>query len=175
MARTIGLLASGVIAGLAASGAKAQDNTAALERSIQIAEQTLAQEPYLAQHCALLRTGDYFFHRGRHRAGKNPVISLAAWEAFLRRKNLPEAELDQRLQDAKRRRGEVQNACSLDHLRAELARLRGPREQGSAEALFGWNTPEGNTVIAGKGTLTGNLVSWQFTGQFPLIGMPRSR
>ncbi len=168
MQKWIGCLAAAIV-GAAATSVSAQD-VATVQRNIQLAEQTLRNEPYLTQHCAQLKTGDYFFHRGRRQAGKEPVIALTAWETALKRAvaagRMSQARADNLLQEAKRRRNEVQNACNLDHWKAELARLQRPKVQSSADALFAWNaTPDAHHVLNGKGTLTGGLSEWRFTGQ----------
>ncbi len=169
MRRWIGLLLSVVIVEAGASRVHAQD-VATLQRNIQLAEETLNKEPYLKQHCALLKTGDYFFHRGRYKAGKEPVIAVAAWETAVRRavaaSRISQDQAERLVQEAKRRRNEVQNACNLDYWKAELARAKQPKAQSSADATFSWNgEPDGNHVLNGRGTLTGGLVSWRLTGQ----------
>jgi hypothetical protein len=170
MKRWIGLLASVAFLGVT-GGARAQD-VANLERNIQRAEQTLSHQPHLAQYCAQLKTGDFFFHRGRHNAGKPPVVSLAAWEMRIKQETaagrMAPDRADNLVQAAKRLRSEQHNACNLDHWKAELARLQRPKVLGSAEAEFAWNREaDGFRVIGGKGMLTGDLSSWRFTGQVP--------
>src|SRR5262249_40752837 len=154
-----------VIAGAGAGSVHAED-AATLERNIQRAEETLRNEPYLTQHCAQLKTGDFFFHRGRHKAGKPPVVSMDAWEKALQRavkaSRIGQDKADQLVQQAKRLRNEQQNACNLDYWKAELARAQRPKPQGSADALFVWNRePDGNRVLNGRGTLTGDLSAWR--------------
>ncbi|HJQ59561.1 MAG TPA: hypothetical protein VJ890_21825 [Vineibacter sp.] len=158
----IGLVTSVVLLVVGAGGVRAQD-IAQIERNIQRAEQMLKSQPELTQYCAQLKTGDFFFHRGRLAAGKHPIVSLAAWEAAARRQAPDRA--DDLVQRAKRLRGEQQNACSLDDWKAELARLRRPKETGSAPASIAWNeSPDGNRPIGGKGTLAGDMSAWRFTG-----------
>jgi hypothetical protein len=164
--RWIGVLTSIVLLGVGASGVRAQD-IANVERNIERAEQTLKNQPHLTQYCAQLKTGDFFFHAGRHRAGKPPVVSVAAWEARIKQEaaagRMAQDRADNLVQAAKRLRNEQHNACNLDHWKAELARLRQPKVSGWTVAEFAWN---GHGVIGGKGTLTEvDSRSWRFTGR----------
>lgn len=165
MVRTLVVL---LVLGSGANTARAQD-IANLQRLIQAGEQTLAAEPYLPQYCAQLVNGDAFLHRGRQRAGKPPVVALARWDAYVNQQvgagQMTRAQGDALIQEARRRRNEVVNACNLENNRALLARARQPAPGASGPAQLIWNQDtDGNRVIHADGTITGNAAGWQFTG-----------
>jgi hypothetical protein len=162
----ISLLTSVAILGGGASSVSAQD-IASLENSVRVAEQTLRDEPYLAAFCPQLKSGDAFFHRGRHRRGRPPVVALADWDVMIQRElnagRLAQARADGLRQEARQRRNTVHTACNLDYWRAELARARAPRARPSAEATFSFNGDvNGYRVINGNGTLSGDFTAWSF-------------
>ncbi len=141
-----------------------------LERTVAQAERTLHDEPYLAPFCDRLRDGQHFFHRGRFRKGMRPVVPLDVWEAHLKAQvaaGRSQADADNQLQEAKRRRNVVAAACNLDYWKAELAKARAASvtASDSAPATFAWSRePDANRVINAAGTLTGNFSIWHFNG-----------
>ncbi len=179
---TIGLILGAGISLLSADPARAQNSQAlisGLQSQIAQGEQTLRNESYLEGFCGQLRDGKHFFHRGRHRQ-KRPdvVVELQAWKAYLESavaartvtsagvlvtREVAQAEWNSAL----RRRDEVVTACTLDTLRADLAKARvaAMPASGTAAAQMAWNDgTDGNRVLTVTGTLTGSFSTWQLTG-----------
>ncbi len=163
----VGLLLAS--ANIASAHAQNAGEIANLQRLIQAGEQTLQRESYLTQYCNRLSNGDAFLHRALLSAGHDPIVSLTRWDNHLNQRvaagRLAPDRRDALIQESRRRRNELVNACNLANNRALLAKARQPRQGTSNKISLAWSQDtDANQVLNAEGMVTGTPESWRFEG-----------